>query len=151
MGRSEWELIKFLLRIENSAYTPNSQPRIPTRVCQGHVVNVDLPTLGTNPEQSRSGSTTQEAKDLAILRSDGRTVREPRADGPRTLADGPLPTGGRSVNRNRMTRRAPQHADGPSWAQTFREQLMPCEQSVIRKRTVRPPRGRSGTPTRTVR
>jgi hypothetical protein len=33
----------------NSAYTPNSQLRIPTRVCQGHVVTTDLPTLGTNP------------------------------------------------------------------------------------------------------
>jgi hypothetical protein len=67
---------------------------------------MDLPTLGTNPKWSRNGSTTQEAKDLAILRSAGRTVREPGADSP-------LPTGGRSVNRNRTTRRAPQHADGP--------------------------------------
>jgi hypothetical protein len=105
-GGGEWELIKILLRRENSTYTPNSQPRISTRVCQGHVVTTDLPTLGTNPKRSRSGSTYQEAKDLAILRSAGRTVREPGADGP-------LPTGGRSANRNRMTKRALQHADGP--------------------------------------
>jgi hypothetical protein len=36
----------------------------------------------------------------------GRTVRGHRADGP-------LPTGGRSVNRNRTTKRAPNHTDGP--------------------------------------
>jgi hypothetical protein len=29
------------------------------------------------------------------------------------LADGPLPTSGQSVNRNRTTRRARNHADGP--------------------------------------
>jgi hypothetical protein len=46
-GGSEWEPIKILLQRKNSAYTPNSQPRIPTRVCQGHVVTTDLPTLGT--------------------------------------------------------------------------------------------------------
>jgi hypothetical protein len=49
-GGSELEPIKILLQRENSAYTPNSQPRIPTRVCQGHVVTTDLPTLGTNPQ-----------------------------------------------------------------------------------------------------
>jgi hypothetical protein len=27
----------------NSAYALNSQPRIPARVCQGHVVTTDLP------------------------------------------------------------------------------------------------------------
>jgi hypothetical protein len=65
-GGSEWEPIKILLLRQNSAYTPNSQIRIPTRVCQGHVVTTDLPTLGTNPKQSQSRSTTQEAKDLAV-------------------------------------------------------------------------------------
>jgi hypothetical protein len=66
-GGSEWEPIKILLLTENSALTPNSQPRIPTRVCQGHVLTTDVPTLGTNPKRSQSGSTNQEAKDLAIL------------------------------------------------------------------------------------
>jgi hypothetical protein len=33
----------------NSAYTPNSQLRSPTRTCQGGVVTTDLPTLGTSP------------------------------------------------------------------------------------------------------
>jgi hypothetical protein len=94
-----------LLLRENSAYTPNSQPRIPTQVCQGRVVTTDLPTLGTNPKRSRSGSMNQEAKDLAILRSAGQMVRKPGADGPQ-------PTGRRSVNCNRTTRRARQHADG---------------------------------------
>jgi hypothetical protein len=84
-GGSEWEPIKILLQRESSAYTPNSQPRIPTRVCQGRVVTTDLPTLGTNSKQSRSGSTTQEAKDLATLRSARQTAREPGTDGPRTL------------------------------------------------------------------
>jgi hypothetical protein len=80
---SEWEPIKILLQRENSIYAPNSQPRIPTRVCQGHVVTTDLPTLGTNPKQSRSESETQEAKDLATLHSTRQTVREAGADGSR--------------------------------------------------------------------
>jgi hypothetical protein len=57
----------------------------------------DLPNLGTNPKQSRSGSTTQEANDLATLRSARRTVRKPGADGPRTL-------GGRSATHSRTVR-----------------------------------------------
>jgi hypothetical protein len=59
---------------------PNSQPRIPTRVCQGHVVTTDLPTLGTNSKRSRSESETQEAKNLAALRTTRRTVCKHRAD-----------------------------------------------------------------------
>jgi hypothetical protein len=46
----EWEPIKILLKRENSAYVPNSQPMIPTRVCQGRVVIMDLPTLGAIPK-----------------------------------------------------------------------------------------------------
>jgi hypothetical protein len=69
-GGSEWEPIKTLLQIKNSAYAPNSQPRIPTRVCQGHVLTTNLPILGTNSKQSQSGSTNQEAKDLATLTAD---------------------------------------------------------------------------------
>jgi hypothetical protein len=105
-GGSEWEPIKILLLRENSTYTPNSQPRIPTRVCQGHVVTTDVPTLGTNPKRSQSGSTNQEAKDLAVLQQSRRTVRGPRADGPCHMAEGPL-------NANRTTQPAPPHADGP--------------------------------------
>jgi hypothetical protein len=66
----------------NSAYTPNSQLRIPTRVCQGHVVTTDLPTLGTNPNSIQHGSTTQKAKDLGNLESTRWTVRSVRADCP---------------------------------------------------------------------
>jgi hypothetical protein len=112
-GGSEWEPIKILLLRENSSYTPNSQPRIPTRVCQGHVVTTDVPTLGTNPKRPQSGSTNQEAKDLAVLQQSWRTVRGPvrtvrghRLDGPRHTADSPL-------NTNRTTQSAPPHADGP--------------------------------------
>jgi hypothetical protein len=64
----------------NSAYAQNSQPRVPTRVCQGRVVTTNLPTLGTNPNSKQHGSTTQEAKDLGDLYSLGRTVCEHRAD-----------------------------------------------------------------------
>jgi hypothetical protein len=64
-GGSECEPIKILLQRENSAYAPNSQPRIPTRVCQGHVVTANLPTLGGNPKRFQSESETQRAKDLA--------------------------------------------------------------------------------------
>jgi hypothetical protein len=64
----------------NSDNAPNSQPRIPTRVCQGHVVTTDLPTLGTNPNSKQHGSATQEAKDLGNLRRSGRTIREAPVD-----------------------------------------------------------------------
>jgi hypothetical protein len=79
---------------------------IPTRVCQGHVVTTDIPTLGSNPKRSQSGSTNQEAKDLAVLQQSWRTVRGHRADGSRHTADGPL-------NTNFTTQPAPPHADGP--------------------------------------
>jgi hypothetical protein len=58
----------------NSAYAPNSQPRILIRVCQSHVVTTYLPTLGTNPNSKQHRSATQEAKDLGNLQSPGRTV-----------------------------------------------------------------------------
>jgi hypothetical protein len=83
-GGSEWEPIKILLLRENSAYTPNSQLRIPTRVCQVHVVTTNIPTLGTNPKRSQSGSMKQEAKDLAVLQEPWRTVLGHGADGPRS-------------------------------------------------------------------
>jgi hypothetical protein len=67
----------------NSAYTPNSQLRIPTRIRQGRVVTVDLPTLGTNPNSIQHGSTNQKAKDIGNLESTRRTVRSVRADCPR--------------------------------------------------------------------
>jgi hypothetical protein len=82
----------------NSAYVPNSQPRISTRVCQGHVVTMDLPTLGANPKQSQSESETQEAKDLGDLRSPRRTVRNDRADSPRWA-------GGQSARPQRTVRK----------------------------------------------
>jgi hypothetical protein len=59
----EWELIKILLQRENSAYALNSQPRILTQVCQGHIVTTDLATLGANSKQSQNESETQGAKD----------------------------------------------------------------------------------------
>jgi hypothetical protein len=73
---------KNLLQRENSAYAPNSQPRISTRVCQVRVVTTDLPTLVTNPKRSQSESETQEAKNLAALRGTKRTDRGDQADGP---------------------------------------------------------------------
>jgi hypothetical protein len=76
----------------NSAYTPNSQLRIPTRVCQGHVVTTDLPTLGTNLKSIQHGNTTQKAKDLGNLESTRRTVRSVRAD---------CPWGGRGLSARR--------------------------------------------------
>jgi hypothetical protein len=93
----EWKPIKILLLRENSAYTPNSQPRTPTRVCQGHVVTTDVPTLGTNPKRSQSGSTNQEVKDLAVLQQSWQTVRGPGADGPRPLRRRSVPHSVRSV------------------------------------------------------
>jgi hypothetical protein len=105
-GGSEWEQIKLLLQREDSAYTPNSQPRIPTRVCQGRVVTMDLPTLGTNSKQSQSGSTAQKAKHLVALGGTKRTVRGDRADGLRV-------TDGRSEKESRPSSSAPQITDNP--------------------------------------
>jgi hypothetical protein len=92
----------------NSAYTPNSQLRIPTRVCQGHVVTTDLPTIGTNPNSIQHRSTTQKAKDLGNLESTRRTVRSVRADCPRG-GHGP------SENATRTSSIAPRKTDRLWW------------------------------------
>jgi hypothetical protein len=44
--------------------------------------HTDVPTLRTNPKRSQSGSTNQEAKDLAVLQQSRWTVRGPEADCP---------------------------------------------------------------------
>jgi hypothetical protein len=79
------EPIKIVLQRENSVYAPNSQPRIPTRVCEGSVVTTNLPTLGANPKRSQSERETQGAKNLAAQHWTRRTVRKYRADRPRGL------------------------------------------------------------------
>jgi hypothetical protein len=94
---------------KDSAYTPNSQPRIPTRVCQGHVVTTDLPTLGTNPKQSRTESTNQEGEDLAVLHSVGRTVRV-------VSADHSQGSSGLSEKDSRTSSTPPQITDRLRWA-----------------------------------
>jgi hypothetical protein len=81
-GGSDWDPIKNIIQRENSAYVTNSQPSIPTRVCQCRVVTTDLPTLGTNLKQYQSENESQEAKDLATLHSTRRTVCDPRVDSP---------------------------------------------------------------------
>jgi hypothetical protein len=42
--------------------TRNSQPRILTRVCQGSIVTVDLPTLGATPNDSEAKAKIKERK-----------------------------------------------------------------------------------------
>jgi hypothetical protein len=115
-GGSEWEPIKILLQRENSVYAPNSEPRIPTRVCQGHVVTTDLPTLGTNPKQSRSESTIQEAKDLAVPQYTRRTIRGLQADHPRGYGGPSAGCSGLSEKRSPTTSTAPSITDHPRWA-----------------------------------
>jgi hypothetical protein len=61
----------------NLAYAPNSQPRITTRVCQGHIVTTYLPTLGTNPNSKKHKSATQEAKNLGNPQCQGRRSMVP--------------------------------------------------------------------------
>jgi hypothetical protein len=124
-------------RRSNSAYVPNSQPRIPTRVFQGCVVTTDLPTLGINPKQSQSENETEQAKYLATLRSLGRIVRD-------VLADGPLGAGGRSTRTRRMvwkepwrTSTAPWNTNGPYT--THRR----SESNLCRVDSLRPPGGQS--------
>jgi hypothetical protein len=90
------------------------------RVCQGRVVTTDLPTLETNPKQSRSESTTQKAKDLATLHSARRTVRELRADCPRGL-------GGPSARHRRTVRKRPQTSStAPTITDRPWRHLRPC-------------------------
>jgi hypothetical protein len=136
-GGSEWEPIKILLRRENSAYTPNSQPRIPTRVFQGHIVTTDVPTLGTNPKQSQRGSTKQEAKDLATLQQPRRTIRGHLANCPRSPRGRSTTHGGLSVihKKNDPTGTSTRRRSVPR-PQTVREQLVPRGQSATSGRTV---------------
>jgi hypothetical protein len=115
-GGGEWEPIKILLQRENSAYAPNSQPRIPTQVCQGHVVTMDLPTLGTNPKQPQSESTNQEAKDLAALQYTRQTIRGLQADRPRGYGGPYASCDGLSKKRSPITSTAPSITDCPRWA-----------------------------------
>jgi hypothetical protein len=137
-GGSEWEPIKILLLRENSAYTPNSQPGIPTRVWQGHVVTTDVPTLGTNPKRSQSGSTKQEVKDLAVLKQPRRTVRGHLADCPRAPRGWSANHGGRSVKHRQND---PTSTSTRGWSvprpRTVREQLVPHGLSATSGRTVR--------------
>jgi hypothetical protein len=137
-GGSEWESINILLLREKSAYAPNSQLKIPTRVSQGHVVTADLPTLGTNSKRSQSGSTNQEVKDLATLRSTRRTVRKLPVDCPRAHG-GPSARHRQTVRKRLANLQYCTNNNGPS---------------VEAPRTVRdqhPPRGLSADPRRTVR
>jgi hypothetical protein len=85
----------------NSACAPNSQPRIPTRVCQGRVVTTDPPTLGTNPNSKQHGSGTQEAKDLDRSAGSTRTVRTASADSPQAPS-GRSATLGRTVRKRQQ-------------------------------------------------
>jgi hypothetical protein len=103
---SEWELIKILLQRENSAYAPNSKPRIPTRVCQGSIVTADLPTLEANSKRSQSKSETQRAKDLAAQHWNRRTVRKHQRTVREAWADSPQTPGGPSVWPRRTVREA---------------------------------------------
>jgi hypothetical protein len=112
-GGSEWEPIKILLQRENSAYAPNSQPRIPTRVCQSRVVTTDLPTLGANPKRSQSKSKTQRSKELS-------SSARHQADSPVTgwmvcvvRADGPRVTDGQSEKGSRPSCNAPRITNSP--------------------------------------
>jgi hypothetical protein len=137
-GGSEWEPIKILLLRENSTYTPNSQLWIPTRVCQGHVVTMVLPTLGTNPKRFKCRSTKQEAKDLAVLQEPWRTVHGPGVDGPRSPCGRSATHDGLSV---KYEQNDPTGTSTRGWSvphpRTVREQLVPRGQSATSGRTVR--------------
>jgi hypothetical protein len=124
--------------IQNLVVAPNSQRRIPTRVCQGRVVTMDLPTLRTNLKQSQSENETQEARDLATLHSHMWTVREARADGLRT-------SDGRSASLEWTVRKTQQN---------HQKRTLKCGRSVPYPRTVREklvPRRRSATSEQNVR
>jgi hypothetical protein len=105
----------------NSADVPNSQPRIPTRVCQCHVVTTDPPTLGTKPNSKHHETTTQEAKHLGDLQWPGRTVRMKGADCPQGPS-GPSASTGRTVRK---------------WHRNLQYRTMKNGPSVLYPRTVR--------------
>jgi hypothetical protein len=127
-------------RSMNSAYAPNSQPRVPTWICQGHVVTMDLLTLGTNPNSKKHGSATQEAKDLGNLQSLGRTVRG-------ALAYSPQGAGRRSTRSRRTVRKRIQnhqcctskYRQFVPYPRTVREPLVPHGWSASLGRTIREP------------
>jgi ribosome assembly protein YihI (activator of Der GTPase) len=87
---------------------------------------MDPPTLGTNPNQSQSRSTTQEANDLTTLRSTRRTVREAGADGPRTPGRRSM-TLERTVRKRKQNnqKRTPKCGRSVPYPRTVREQLVP--------------------------
>jgi hypothetical protein len=63
--QGEWTGVdKVFLWRDELDYEPMSQPWIPTQTCQGHMVTTDLLTLGTSPNSTQSGSTTQKSKGL---------------------------------------------------------------------------------------
>jgi hypothetical protein len=95
----------------NSAYALNSQPRVPTRVCQGHVVTTDLPTLETNPNSKQHGSASQEVKDLGNLQCLGRTVRGALVDSQQGARECPARSRRWYKNGTRTTSTAPRNID----------------------------------------
>jgi hypothetical protein len=124
----------------NSAYFPNSQLRIATRVCQRHVLTTDLPTVGANPNSKQYGSTTQEAKDLGNPWCLGQTVRSGRVGGPRDH--------GEWSTRPRLTVReiypnnqycTLKYRRSVPYPRTVREQPVPHGQSETKGRTIRKP------------
>jgi hypothetical protein len=99
---------------------------------------MDIPTIGTNPKRSQSGSTKQEAKDIAVLKQPRRTVRGHLADCPRAPRGRSATHGGRSVNhrQNDPTSTSSRGRSVPR-PRTVREQLMPRGLSATSGRTVR--------------
>jgi hypothetical protein len=124
-------------RRSNSAYAPNSQPSIPIRVCQGHIVTTDLPTQGTNSKQSRRGSMTQEAKDIVVLQTTRWTVRRARANSSQALGR-QFATLGRTFRKRQQNLQYCTSNNG--WS-------APCPWTV---REQQMPRGRCGAPTQMV-
>jgi hypothetical protein len=108
----------------NSADTSNSQLRIPTRVFQGHIVTMDLPTLGTNHNSILRESTTQKGH-----RQSGKHQ-----------ADRPQCPGGLSARRARTVRNCYPNLHGAQKKRTVRDgpaNRLPCHgPSDILVRTV---------------
>jgi hypothetical protein len=99
---------------------------------------VDIPTLGTNPKRSQSGSTKHEAKDLAVLQQPRRTVRGHLAYCPRSPRGRSATHGGLSVKhkQNDPTGTSTHRRSIPR-LRTVREQLVSRGQSATSGWTVR--------------
>jgi hypothetical protein len=111
-----------------------------TSLPKSHSHNEPTNPRKKTPKQSRSGSTTQEAKDLAVLQVTWRTVRNLRADRPQGYGGPSKSCGGLSKKRPRTSSTAPSITDHPC------RHLRPSVTNTLHADCPRTPGGPSAKP-----